>query len=768
MGLPAATPSGRVVVTGFGVVSATATGRVEFARALRAGERGIGPVTLFDVSDQRSQIAAEVKNFDAVSVLPPALRGIGSRSDALGIVAAEEALRHAGLDSERWRSTGIVVGGTTGGNLETETYFAGLQLGRPMDVPRARLLSHPLNAPADHIACALGLHGSRRTVCTACSSGVNAIAVASDLLRRGACSAVLAGGTDALCRLTYSGFNALGAVDPDPCRPFDVARAGLNLGEGAAFLVLERIEDARARGASVVAEVLGVGVASEAHHITNPQASGQGAARAMQLALRDAGLSARDVSYVNAHGTGTVLNDAMETNALETVFGEHVGQVYVSSTKSLVGHTLGAAGAIEAVVCLLAIEHGFVPATAGTSEIEPSSRLRHVLGHSIDARVAVCLSNSFGFGGTDSVVCLGRPEFGDGHERVRTRMRSVVITGLGAVLTTGSRSAGIDAALGRAGTDDVIGSEHSPIASVGAALDATRARRLDRFARMAADSAAQALDDGGYRVCDATRVGASLGTAWGSLDATVAFIRRVAERGARMAPPADFPNLVLSAAVGHLSIYHGLEGPTLTAAALTVSGEHALLMASEEIVSHRADAMLAGASEEKNPLVLRLIDESRVFLHGRDAARASRAEGSVCVLLEDEESARARGSRPIARLAAWHEATYPPEPEGLDDGGADLASAVERAVQSVLARVHRIDAVVVPLATPALRDGIASALGRYTVLFEVAPRAGFFESIGMLAVAAAARLLARDDAYSTVLAVGTAPGAACAIALVRP
>jgi 3-oxoacyl-[acyl-carrier-protein] synthase II len=335
------------------------------------------------------------------------------------------------------------------------------------------------------------------------------------------------------------------------------------------------------------------------------------------------------------------------------------------------------------------------------------------------------------------------------------------------VVATGHGTAGIDHALVRA---PATSGDVPALVSVGDRLDAARARRLNRFARMATDAVGQALTDAGYEVRDPARIGASIGTSWGSLDDSAAFIRRVTERGARLAPPADFPNLVVSAAVGHLSIYHGFKGPTLTAAALTVSGEMALLMAADEIVAGRADAMAAGAAEERNPLVLGLIDRLRVA-HSSDSARAPRSEGSACVLLEAEETARARGARPIARIAAWHQATYAPEPGVIEDGGDAIAGAVTRAVKAVVASMPPtagIDAVVTPISSVPIRDGLTAALANFPPLYELGPRAGFYEAMGTLAIAGAARLLARGEAERGALVLGAAPGAVYAILLTRP
>ncbi len=762
------TSTARIVATGLGVITSTATGAAAFARALRDGVRGMAPVTLFDVSDQKSSLAAEVKHFDVQSALPAALRGIASRSDALGIVAADEAARGARLTKEMLRGAGIVAGGTTGGMLETEKFFAAVHADPSFEIPLAKLLSHPLSAPADHIARALGIDGPRRTVCTACSSGTNAIAIGADMLRRGECSVVLVGGIDALCRLTFSGFNALGAMDANPCRPFDLHRAGMNLGEGAGFLVLERMDEALARGARIAGEVLGFGIVSEAHHITNPQSTGEGAARAMSLALADAGLTAADVDYVNAHGTGTQLNDGMEAPAIRSVFGSHADRVYVSSTKSLVGHTLGAAGAIEAVICLLAMEHGFVPPTAGLTDVDPNCQLRHVPEKSIETRVNVCLSNSFGFGGTDCVVCLGVPDAGDPRVRARSRERAVVITGLGAVIATGTGNDGIDRALRSTERTSIPPGEPPRIGSVGDRLDPARARRLNRFGRMATDAAAQALADASYTVSQPGRVGAAIGTGWGSLDDSAAFMRRVVERGARLAPPADFPNLVLSAAVGHLSIYHGLKGPTVTAAALTVSGEQALLLAWAEIVAGRADAMAAGGVEERNPVILGLINPM-ANASDHPGERAARSEGSACVLLEGEDTALARGARPLARIAGWHQAAYAP-PTGADgDSGLALIEAATRAIRTAVDEAGvAVGAVVTASEIAVVREGVTAALGPRVPCYETSPRVGFFEAMGVLSIAGAVRLLTRDEAKGAVLAVGVAPGSAYAIVLTRP
>jgi 3-oxoacyl-[acyl-carrier-protein] synthase II len=711
----------RVFVIGVGVVSSIGSGRAAFARALRAGASGIGPVTLFDVADQKTGIAAEVPGFSPADVLPASRRAIGSRSDALAIAAAREAAREARLAPALLRRAGLFVGTTTAGMLENEGHLAELVIDPTATQPLVSLLSHPLSAPADRVAEALGSGGPRRTVCSACSSSAHAIAMAADAIRRGACDVALAGGTDALCRLTYSGFNALGALDGDPCRPFDASRRGLNLGEAGAFLVLAR-EGAVPAGATILAELAGVGSLSEAHHITNPLASGEGARRVMELALADAGLGPEAIGYVSAHGTGTPLNDPMEARAILAVLGDRAGEVWVSSTKSQIGHTLGAAGAVEAVASLLAMDGEFVPPTIRLASVDPAAAgLRHVGTTAREARFDAFLSNSFGFGGADVSLCFARP--GLAPARRPAPRPALVVTGVGARLPAGARDA-LDAL--EAEPPPPTGATASPDA-----LDPARARRLDRFARLATDAADQALveahlpDDPAARA----RVGAALGTMWGSLDASASFMRRVIEQGARRAMPADFPNLVLSSGAGHLGIYHGLRGPAWTVSAWGASGLGAIVSAAEEIAIGRADAMVAGGVETTNDVVLRVLEIFR-----GPQVREMRSEGAAAVVLEAESAARARGATPLARVVLHDQRAWVPD----DDADRE---AVIAELLAELASVAPGARLYVPTLDAPIVRAAAAAIGAERVV-AIEPRAGAHEAGGSVAAALAARAVA--------------------------
>ncbi|HYP90759.1 MAG TPA: beta-ketoacyl-[acyl-carrier-protein] synthase family protein, partial [Polyangiaceae bacterium] len=396
----------RIAVTGLGLVTSLAVGReLSFAR-LCAGERGIGEVSLFDPSGLKSRVAAEVRGLDVRAIAPHAEAEDWSRSDALSFLAAREALAQA--EHPFGSPLGFALGGTTGGMYETERALGALLPGSIAPHDARRLLDFPLAVSVERVARALGHIGPSATVCSACSSGAVAIALGASWLLSGRVGRVLAGGVDGLCQLTFTGFSALGAMDPEPCRPFDVGRAGLTLGEGAGCLVIELESSARARGVPIIAFLSGWAVASEAHHVTHPEPSGARAASVLAGALRVAGLSTAELDYVNAHGTGTVQNDAMEARALERALGADVSRVWISSSKAQIGHTLGAAGAIEAAITALSVSRGLLPPSLGLERPEAAA-LRYVRAPNQRVALRAALSSSFGFGGACAVLAFEAP-----------------------------------------------------------------------------------------------------------------------------------------------------------------------------------------------------------------------------------------------------------------------------------------------------------------------------------------------------------------------
>ena len=410
----------RVVITGLGTVNAVAHDPAEFAAALRNGVCGIGPITLFDTAGFCTRNGAQVRDFCPRDAIP---RGMSlkrmSRSDVFALTAALQALSQAGLrpvPDDLRQEMGVVIGGGAGGLLEAESFYRDYLQRGGRRARFSRLSCVSCAATANHLTTLLGLYGPKATIMTACSSGATAIGLGRDLIRNGAARAMVAGGTEPLCRMTFSSFNALKAIDPEYCRPFSGNRAGLTLGEAAGILILESLAGARQRGAAVLAEVLGYGVTCDAHHMTAPDIGASGAVRAMREALRDACLGPEAVDYINAHGTATPPNDRMETRAIKEVFGTRARRIPVSSTKSMHGHTLGASGALEAVVSVLAIAEGFIPPTIHCETPDPECDLDYVTTGARPVAPDVVLSNSFAFGGNNTSVIFGR--FRDEEVRV--------------------------------------------------------------------------------------------------------------------------------------------------------------------------------------------------------------------------------------------------------------------------------------------------------------------------------------------------------------
>ncbi len=624
----------RIAITGVGIVSALGVGASRTFERMVNGDRGFSEISLFDTTGQRTALAGEVRGFvvgEAVGGRDPSR---WSRSDALALVAAREALSSAGLD-ETPRSLGLAVGVTTGGMLEAEPWLATLPETRAALRNEPRLVSYPLSSTVDRLAELF--HPARTaTLCSACSSGANAIIHAAAWLGSGTVERVLAGGTDALCRLTVTGFNALGATDTAACRPFDKTRAGLTLGEGAAFLVLERESAARQRGAPVLAWFSGWAAGAEAHHITHPEPSARRPAELLREAMRRAKLEPRDVDYVNAHGTGTLPNDAVETAAIVAAFGADAARVLVSSSKGQIGHTLGAAGAVEAAITVLALHRQIVPPTGGLVTPDEACRLNHVAGRGRPEPLRAAVSSSFGFGGTGSVLLFERT---DAEPRAgATPVVRVAVTGAASVGVRGFLVGEDNAAYREPATQTVEPLE----ARAKALLDPARSRRFDAQTSLVAAGADAALRSAAL---GPEAAGLVAGTAFANVERTVAFVRTLAEKGPRRAPPADFPHLVPSAASGNASIYLGIAGPVLTTSDRDASADAALSIACDWVAAGFADAVVAGSAE---PLDVYVRDVLGPVCGG--ARGVARGEGSSWVVLESAAAPLRPGMKRLAEV----------------------------------------------------------------------------------------------------------------------
>jgi 3-oxoacyl-[acyl-carrier-protein] synthase II len=687
----------RVAVTGVGIVSALGQSASGTFGALISGARGIAPIQLFDPGDVRSRLVGEVRDLRIADAASGDDAEDFSRTDAMAVLAAREAAAQARLPVGA--RLGVVLGGTTGGMFETEGVLSSPERATLPSRRAARLLSYPLSASLPRVAAAFGGVRISRSICSACSGGAIALVQAAGWLARGEVDYVLAGGADGLCHLTMLGFNALGATDPALCRPFDRARAGLNLGEGAAVLVLERQNSAEARGAEVLAWLDGFAVGAEAHHITHPDPSGACALRLMRRALERAGRTPAEIDYVNAHGTGTLQNDAMEGRALLELLGPAASAVWVSSSKAQLGHSLGASGAIEAAITVMALSRGELPPTAGLVEPEVAE-LRHVREAHTRQPLVAALSSSFGFGGMSCVLALAAPNTPAPPAPPRARRAALVA------------AARLDAAT-----------------ELQKDLDPVRSRRFDRASSFASVGATLALAG---REPSAT--GLVLGTAFGNVERTMAFLTRAEQKGPRYVAPAEFPHLVPSAPAGNASVYAGLSGPVFAVSDLAQSGEAAFCVGVELIELGVAERVLVGAVAPRDAIVERVLGP---LYEASNPDAKQRGEGAGVVLLEACESA------PTGAVSVL---------SGRFAGPLEAGSRLEALPPPAAGAQQR---VLLAASSLALREALERSAWAGVARTDLAAEYGYHEALGAVGLALACELLAVDVA-SVLLLSGTA------------
>ncbi|QUI21005.1 beta-ketoacyl-ACP synthase II [Vallitalea pronyensis] len=406
----------RVVVTGLGVISPVGNSVEEYWGNLKAGNSGISKISTFDTKDYRSTVAGEVKDFDPKEYMDKKKAKRMDRFSHFAIAATKQALDQSGIDLEtaNRERIGVIVSTGIGGLDRIAKESLKLESKGPNKVAPMFIPTVITNMAAGNVAIQFGLQGTCTNIVTACASGTNSIGDATRIIQYGDADVMVAGGTEScIVPLGVAGFTALTALseNDDPAtasRPFDKNRDGFVMGEGAGVLILEELEHAKARGANILAEIIGYGASCDAYHITSPAPGGEGGARAMTLALKDAGIKPEEVSYINAHGTSTPYNDRLETAAIKKTFGDHAYKIPISSTKSMIGHLLGAAGAVEMVACVKSIEESFVHPTAGYTTPDEECDLDYipVKGRKLDVKYAI--SNSLGFGGHNATLVVSR------------------------------------------------------------------------------------------------------------------------------------------------------------------------------------------------------------------------------------------------------------------------------------------------------------------------------------------------------------------------
>lgn len=408
----------RVVITGLGAVTPLGNTVEEFWNNIKLGKLGIDNITQFDTTDYKVKIAAEVKGFIPKERMDFKAAKRMEKFSQYAVAAAKEACADAGFDIEKedpYRC-GVVIGSGIGSLTQIEKQYQTILEKGPAKVNPLMVPLMISNMAAGNVSIQLGLKGKCTNVVTACASGTNCIGDALRAIQYGDAEVMFAGGTEScICPTGVAGFTALTALtdSEDPKRasiPFDKERSGFVLGEGAGVVVLEELEHAKARGAKIYAEVVGYGSTADAFHITSPAEDGSGAAKAMEYAMQEAEIKPDEVQYINAHGTSTHHNDLFETYAIKKAFGEHAKNLVINSTKSMIGHLLGAAGAVECIVCVKSIQDSFIHQTIGTTETEPECDLNYAIGAPVEKKIKYAMSNSLGFGGHNAVLLLKKYE----------------------------------------------------------------------------------------------------------------------------------------------------------------------------------------------------------------------------------------------------------------------------------------------------------------------------------------------------------------------
>ncbi|MEU8897223.1 beta-ketoacyl-[acyl-carrier-protein] synthase family protein [Nocardia sp. NPDC048505] len=674
-----AAPMQTVVVVAVGAV----TSQGETAKALwdgvSTGHVAIRPVEHLPMAEYRTRIGGEVRAPVPPSPIAAAVGGFRDRAFDFAFAAAQEAMdaAHTLVSGVEPRRRAIVLGTCNAGLLSTMEW-----LGDGTGNGAAELAMYgPPQAIAESLAAEFQCQGPTLTVNTACAAGANAIGYAADLIAFGRADIVLAGGTDALSDVAYAGFNSLGSLSPTPAAPYQDKRTGLSLGEGSGMLVLARADLVAAADIEPLCEVRGYGLSADGYHPTAPRPDGTGAARAMRAAMEWSGLGDDEIGYINSHGTGTPRNDSAEAKATRLALRAAADSVPVSSSKSMIGHLLGAAGAVEAIITVGALRNGVLPPTANLVVPDPECRLDHIAREPRVRRPRNAISNNFAFAGANaSVVFAERPA---GPVRPATRTSRVVLTGAGAV---GAAGVGLEAALralseerdcarledgmrlGRIQTDPA---EH---------LTRREARRMDRLGLLSTFAATQAVQAAGADLltADPTRVGVVFGTGLGPMQAMEQFVAPLRAEGAAAANPAVFPNTVYNAAAGSVATLLGALGPTSTVTAGHAAGANALCYGYDLVSAGRATAILATAADTLTALVALAYRRLGVPMGPRDAFTL--AEGAATVVLEDLGNATRRGATVYAEVLGHACAS-----DALGAGRTDRqGSGTERAMRAAL------------------------------------------------------------------------------------
>jgi len=688
--LPTGQPPARVAVVGVGAVTSLGPTARDLWEGARDGRVAIDPVQRIDMGGFQTKIGGEVQVVPTTALEYPRPDGHRERALDLALAAAEQALAPLPAAAVPPDRLGLVLGTCNAGLLSAREWLRRDQVGEPADARLASLVTP--GALADALAAAFDLQGPVLAVNTACASGANAIGLAADIVRTGRADAVLAGGTDALSDIVFAGFSALESLSATPAAPYSANRDGLSLGEGAAMVLLMSADLAARHGLQVLAEVAGYGLSADGHHPTAPRPDGTGAAVAIRAAMRSAGVRPSDIGYVNGHGTGTPKNDPAETKAIQLALGGSADQVLVSSTKSMIGHLLGAAGAAEAIVTVGALAEQVAPPTAGFLSRDPDCPLDYVPNRHRALTTDVALSNNFAFGGANACLVLARPGARPAPPVPLTD--SVVITGVCVVSPAGDGLAAAWSAYesGRTVHRLVDGVRQATVdLDPEPYLNRRARRRMDRLSVLSVVSAARSLEAAGLPpgTHAVSGCGVLFGTGTGPMEAMERFVRPLLQDVRVPADPGVFPNTVYNQAAGQVAMHLGLYGPTSTLSTGHATGAAVVAYAADLLRAGMADMLVATVTDTLTAQVARAYAAGGLMSTRADAApadgRLALAEGSVSLVLERRSAAVARGAVVLGEVAGSGLSS-----DGSRAGGWDVQGrGLQRAMLAALADAGR-------------------------------------------------------------------------------
>ena len=681
----------RCVVTGLGMVNAIGANVEECWENALAGKTGIDHVKSVNADKCYANLGAEI-DFEL-----PENREV-DRVSVLCLKASEEAFADSEIEGSIEDPTrfGVIMGSCVGGVVSIENYITNGE--KTEDINKMTI--SPI---ANNVATAFGAKGVITNVGNACAAGAISVAYACELIRAGVADAFIVGGADAFASVPFAGFTALHALSENPCSPFNHSN-GITLGEGAGAMIVESYEHAKKRGAHIYCDVLAAGISSDAHHITAPRPDGIGQMYAINRAIEMSGLNKSDIGYVNAHGTGTAKNDEAEFLSLHTIFDNAGGDLSVSSVKSMVGHCLGAAGAIEAVYSVKALVEGKVPPTIGYSEEdlealkEKAGDIDFVPNTSREKEMKAVMSNNFAFGGSNASVIFAKDA---GEVKETEDDGDVYITGLGIVSPLGN---GVENYVNQITVNAKV-EGNSAMAEVGKEdfekFDIKMAffRKLDKFSLIQVVSGLEALKEAGIVLEEGKEedYGMIIGTGDGPLTTVYEFEDHIAKEGNENGSAFNFPNTVYNAAGGYLSIKTGLRGYNVTVTNGSQSGLQSVAYAYHEIKQNRAQGMLATGTDENSAVMEKLYGQLGLVADGNAAlykeSGMTLSDGSVSVALENEESAAKHGGKKYARVTGYgmtHEGVKYGTLAGSDAG---LKNAVIKALEMAGINASDVDAI---------------------------------------------------------------------------